>query len=236
MARLTLPEFCQLIDHTNLHAFASGADIERLCREAIDHQFKTVAINPAQVLAAATLLDGSGVGISACISFPLGQDYREEKTDAARRALAHGATEIDYVNNLTLIKDGAWDQLRNEMAALADVCHEHGAAVKVIFENCYLTDDEKLKLCEIASEVKPDFVKTSTGFGTGGATLADVELMCRNIPDDVQVKAAGGIRTADDFLAYVTLGATRIGCSAGIPIIEELSRRMAADSSSALEL
>lgn len=218
-------ELCQLIDHTNLHAYASSADIEKLCREAIEFGFKTVAINPAHVRAAASILGGTEVGISACISFPLGQDYHEIKVEQARCAIANGASEIDYVNNLSLIKDANWDAVREEMRAITEACHEQDVAVKVIFENCYLDDTEKLRLCEIASDVKPDFVKTSTGFGTGGATLADVELMCTHTPDEVQVKAAGGIRCADDFLAYVKLGAGRIGCSAGIPIIEDLRSR-----------
>ena len=158
------------------------------------------------------------------------------KVFETKDALANGANEIDYVVNLTEVKAGNWDYIRDEMAQIVEVCREAGVPSKVIFENCLLTEDEKLGLCKVASEVLPDFVKTSTGFSTGGATVEDVKLMREHVDSRVKVKAAGGIRTADDFLDMVRAGAERIGCSAGIPIIEEIGRRMAEAGVDTLEL
>ena len=151
-------------------------------------------------------------------------------------ALANGANEIDYVVNLTEVKAGNWDYVKEEMSSIVEVCRKAGVPSKVIFENCLLEDGEKIELCKIASEVLPTFVKTSTGFSTGGATVDDVRLMREHVDPRVKVKAAGGIRSADAFLAMVAAGAERIGCSAGIPIIEELKRRLAASGEDAFEL
>ena len=226
MKSYTLDDLCRLIDHTNLKANATQASMEQLCEEAARYHFASVAINQSQTKRCAELLEGTDIRVDAAISFPLGQTTIFSKVTDTRDALDNGSDEIDYVVNLTEVKDGNWDYVEEEMASIVALCHEEGAICKVIFENCYLTEDEKLALCEIASRVKPDFVKTSTGFGPNGATLDDVRLMRANVPADVKVKAAGGIRTADDFLAYISAGAERIGCSAGIPIIEELRHRM----------
>ncbi|MEE1159331.1 MAG: deoxyribose-phosphate aldolase [Atopobiaceae bacterium] len=225
----------KLVDHTNLHADATSFDMQILCNEAAAWNFASVAINQVQVPQCRELLKDTDVRIDAAISFPLGQTSIFSKITDARDAMEYGADEIDYVVNLTQVKDGNWDYVKEEMESIVAICKEgrgggtRGAAEpvvsKVIFENCYLTDDEKITLCHIASEVKPDFIKTSTGFGTGGATLDDIRLMRENTDPAVKIKAAGGIRTVEDFLAYVDAGVDRIGCSASVQIFEERSRR-----------
>ena len=236
MARYTLNDLARLVDHTNLRPDATRADMERLCNEARSHHFRMVAVNSVQSRLCAELLEGTDVHVGAAISFPLGQTTIAAKVFETRDALSNGADEIDYVVNLTEVKAGDWDYVREEMSQVVAACREVGAVSKVIFENCLLTQDEKLKLCEIASKVLPTFVKTSTGFSTGGATVEDVALMREHTDERVKVKAAGDIRTADDFLAMVRAGAERIGCSAGIPIIEELKARLAAEGADAFEL
>ena len=236
MRSYTLEDLCRMIDHTNLHADATEADMEKLCDEAARYGFGMVAINQSQVKLCAELLAETDVHVGAAISFPLGQTTIYSKVTDTRDALDNGADEIDYVTNLTEVKAGNWDYVEEEMASIVALCREEGAISKVIFENCYLSQDEKLGMCEVASRVRPDFVKTSTGFGKGGATFDDIRLMRANVPPEVKVKAAGGIRTADDFLEYVRLGAERIGCSAGIPIIDELRHRMELQGLDVLEL
>ena len=230
-----LKELAKLVDHTNLHADASNMDMQLLCNEATAWGFASVAVNQAQSHLCHELLKDSDVKVDAAISFPLGQTSIYAKVQETRDAIECGADEIDYVVNLTEVKNGNWDYVREEMECIVSLCHEGrgGGALgaseplvcKVIFENCYLTDDEKIALCHIASEVRPDFIKTSTGFGTGGATLDDVRLMRENTDPAVRVKAAGGIRTPEEFLAFVDAGVNRIGCSAGVSIFEQLSRQ-----------
>ncbi|WP_293819265.1 deoxyribose-phosphate aldolase [uncultured Parolsenella sp.] len=238
----TLDDLARLVDHTNLHADATEADMEKLCEEARRYHFKMVAINSGQSARCAALLAGTDIHVGAAISFPLGQTSITAKVFETQDAIANGATEIDYVVNLTEVKAGNWDYVANEMRQVVAVCREASEGLeeaipcKVIFENCLLTEDEKLGLCQVASEVKPDYVKTSTGFSTGGATVADVKLMREHVPAEVQVKAAGGIRDADTFLDMVRAGATRIGCSAGIPIIDELRRRFEERGIDSIEL
>ena len=236
MSRWTLDDLSRLIDHTNLHPDATEADMAKLCNEARRYHFKMVAINQTQSHFCAQQLAGTDIDTGAAIAFPLGQTSIAAKVFETRDALANGANEIDYVVNLTQVKEGNWDYVADEMRQIVAVCNEAGVPSKVIFENCYLTNDEKLRLCEIARAVKPTFVKTSTGFGTGGATVEDVALMFDNVGEDVLVKAAGGIRDADTFLAMVKAGARRIGCSASIPIIEEIARRMEAEGVDTIEL
>ena len=236
MKSYTLDDLAQLVDHTNLHADATRADMEKLCEEARRYHFRMVAVNSVQSRLCSELLAGTDVHIGAAIGFPLGQTSVAVKVFETRDALANGANEIDYVVNLTEVKAGNWDYVRDEMAQIVAVCREAGVPSKVIFENCLLAQDEKLKLCEIASEVLPTFVKTSTGFSTGGATVEDVRLMREHVDARVKVKAAGGIRTADAFLAMVAAGADRIGCSAGVPIMEELCTRMELEGVDHLEL
>lgn len=236
MRRYTIDDFALLVDHTNLRPDATRADMERLCDEARRYRFRMVAVNSVQSRLCSELLAGTDVHTGAAIGFPLGQTSIAVKAFETRDALANGANEIDYVVNLTEVKAGNWGYVEDEMTQIVDICREAGVPSKVIFENCLLTQDEKLKLCEVASKVLPTFVKTSTGFSTGGATVEDVRLMRENVDERVKVKAAGGIRTADAFLDMVRAGAERIGCSAGIPIIEELKARLESTGADAFEL
>ncbi len=234
--RYTIDDLARLIDHTNLHPDATKADMVKLCAEAKEHHFKMVAVNQVQSKFCSEQLAGTDIHTGAAIAFPLGQTSIAAKVFETQDALANGANEIDYVVNITQVKAGNWAYVKDEMEQIVAVCNKAGVPSKVIFECCLLTDTEIIALCKIAREVKPTFVKTSTGFSTGGATVHDVKLMKANVGTCVQVKAAGGIRTADDFLTMVRAGATRIGCSAGVPIIEELKRRFAEQGIDAIEL
>lgn len=236
MKRYTIADLALLVDHTNLHPDATREDMAKLCNEAKEYGFRMVAVNSCQSRLCSELLAGTDVHTGAAIGFPLGQTTIASKVFETKDALANGATEIDYMVNLTEVKAGNWAYVKDEMAQIVAVCNEAGVPSKVIFENCLLDDSEKVKLCEIASEVLPTFIKTSTGFSTGGATVEDVRLMREHVDARVKVKAAGGIRTADTFLDMVRAGAERIGCSAGIPIIEELKTRMAAEGVDSYEL
>lgn len=226
MARYTLDDLAQMVDHTNLKPYATDDDMRRLCAEARQYHFRMVAVNQVQSRLCAQELAGSDVHVGAAISFPLGQTSIAAKAFETQDAIANGATEIDYVINLTRAKAHDWNYIEDEMKQIVSICKDAGLISKVIFENCYLSDEEKVALCGIAQDVEPTFVKTSTGFGTSGATVEDVRLMKANVGDVVQVKAAGGIRDADTFLEMVRAGATRIGCSAGIPIMQEFERRL----------
>lgn len=234
--KYTLDDLARLIDHTNLQPNATEDDMRKLCDEAKRYHFKMVAINQVQSAFCAHELEGTDIDTGAAISFPLGQTTIASKVFDTKDALANGANEIDYVVNLTQVRAHNWDYVEDEMHQIVAVCDEASVPSKVIFENCYLTEEEKLALCAIAKRVEPTFVKTSTGFGTGGATVEDVHLMKANVGDRVQVKAAGGIRTADAFLDMVRAGATRIGCSKGIPIMEDIGRRMQEQGVDTLDL
>lgn len=232
----TLDQLSQLIDHTNLHADASEKDIKKLCAEAKKYHFKMVAINQVQTELCAQELVGTDIHVGAAISFPLGQTTVESKLFDTNNAIQHGASEIDYVVNLTQVKNGNFAYAKDEMEQMVDLCHKNNVPCKVIFENCYLTTDEIRTLAEVAKEVKPDFIKTSTGFGAGGATVEDVKLMKKNVGAEVKVKAAGGIRNTDDFLAMIAAGADRIGTSSGVKIIKNLKQRMEDDHISAIKI
>lgn len=242
MSTYTLDDLARLVDHTNLHADATEADMTKLCDEAKTYHFKMVAINQVQSKFCSEQLAGTDIHTGAAIAFPLGQTSIAAKVYETKDAIANGASEIDYVVNLTQVKAGNWDYIKDEMTQIVEVCREASKGreeeipSKVIFENCLLNDDEKIKLAEIAREVEPTFIKTSTGFSTGGATVEDVKLMKAHCGDKVQVKAAGGIRDADTFLDMVRAGATRIGCSAGIPIIDELKHRFERQGIDSIEL
>ncbi len=218
-------ELAQMIDHTQLRAYAVKEDFVKLCNEAKDYGFKMVAINSFPVEICSELLKGTGVHVGAAIGFPLGQTTIENKVHETKQAIEQGADEIDYVINIGRLKDGDYDYIEREMKEIVAACKEKNVLSKVIFENCYLTEDEKKKMSEIALKVKPDFIKTSTGFGTGGATLEDVKLMKSIVKDEVKVKAAGGVRDLETFLAMVEAGAERIGTSSGIEIIKELEAK-----------
>lgn len=231
-----LDVLARLVDHTNLHADASNVDMQILCNEAKAWHFASVAVNQAQTGFCFEQLKDTDIHVDAAVSFPLGQTSIYAKIQETRDAIECGADEIDYVVNLSEVKNGNWDYVREEMECIVSLCREgrgggtlganEPVVSKVIFENCYLTDEEKIALCRIASEARPDFIKTSTGFGSGGATLADVRLMRDNVAPEVKVKAAGGIRTPEQFLAFVDAGVDRIGCSASVEIFEALSKQL----------
>lgn len=222
---VTVEQLANMIDHTNLKAFADDAAFEKLCDEAKKYNFKMVAINPAQTVKCKKKLEGSPVHVGAAIGFPLGQTTLECKIFETKDAIEKGADEIDYVINVAELKNKNYDYIKKEMEEIVKICREAGKTSKVIFENCYLTDDEKRKVAEIAKEVKPDFIKTSTGFGTGGATVEDVKLMKSVVGDEVKVKAAGGIRDLKTALAMIEAGAERLGISAGVAIVEEYNNQ-----------
>ena len=222
---VTVEQLANMIDHTNLKAFADDAALEKLCDEAKKYNFKMVAINPAQTVRCKKKLEGSPVHVGAAIGFPLGQTTLECKIFETKDAIEKGADEIDYVINVAELKNKNYDYIKKEMEEIVKICREAGKTSKVIFENCYLTDDEKRKVAEIAKEVKPDFIKTSTGFGTGGATVEDVKLMKSVVGDEVKVKAAGGIRDLKTALAMIEAGAERLGTSAGVAIVEEYNNQ-----------
>jgi len=236
MAKYTLDQLAHMIDHANLKADVKASDLEKLCEEAKQYHFAMVAINQIQSPICAKLLAGTDIKVGAAIAFPFGQTSIEAKVFETDNALSIGASEIDYVIHIGKACEGDWDYIKREMLAVVEVCRKYNVISKVIFENCYLTEDQKIKLCEIASEVKPDFIKTSTGAASGGATLADVKLMRKYVSDDVQVKASGGIRTADEFLDMIRNGVTRIGSSSGIAIIEEIKERFFTNGEMYLEL
>lgn len=226
MKKYSLAQLSRLIDHTNLKADATPTMMEKLCLEAKNYHFKMVAINQVQSKLCASLLQGSDVGIGAAISFPLGQTTIEAKCFETQNAIDNGATEIDYVINLTQLKIGNLAYIEDEMSQIVAICRKHQVISKVIFENCYLTDAEKIALCQIAVKVKPDFIKTSTGFAPTGATVEDVKLMKQHVGDTVKVKAAGGIRDANTFIKMLEAGAERIGTSSGIAIIEAIKQTL----------
>ena len=212
-------ELARMIDHTFLKAFGSPADIENLCAEARKWGFGAVCVHPCNIERCVDLLAGSPVRVCTVAGFPLGQMSSTAKAFEIRDSLDRGAQEIDLVVNVRAVQAGDEELVRAELGNLAEVCADAGATSKVILENCYLTDDQKCRVCRLAVEAGVDFVKTSTGFGTGGATVADVRLMKETVGDDAEVKAAGGIRTYEDAVAMIEAGATRIGASSGVAII-----------------
>ena len=236
MSKYTLDQLSRMIDHTNLKAEATTDDIKRLCDEAKEYHFASAVFNQVKSPIGAESLKGTDIKACAVISFPLGQTTIESKVFETENALQNGANEIDYVINISEAKEGNWDYIKREMEEIVAVCNKHNVISKVIFENCYLTKEQIAKLCEIASIVKPSFVKTSTGTAASGATVEDIALMSKLTPDDVEVKASGGVRTADDFLNMLRNGATRIGASAGIPIINEFKERFFANGEEYLEI
>ena len=212
-------DLARYIDHTLLRPDASAADIDRLCTEAKEHRFAAVCINPTWVRRAAENLRGTDVAVASVIGFPFGAGTGEVKAHEARRAIRDGAREIDMVINIGALKSGMLDAVREDIAGVSDACREAGAANKVIIETGLLTDAEKVIACRLAQQAKADFVKTSTGYAKGGATVFDVALMREAVGPRMGVKAAGGIRTAEDMQDMIAAGATRIGASAGVKIV-----------------
>lgn len=226
MNGLTTEKMAKMIDQTLLKAYVSDEDFKKFCEESAKYDFKMVAINSAPVKKCKEYLKESDVHVGAAISFPLGQTTIETKVYETKKAIEEGADEIDYVVNIVELKNRNLDYIRKEMEEIVGVCKASHVTSKVIFENCYLTKEEKEILCKIALEVKPDYIKTSTGFGTFGATVEDVRLMKQMVGEQVKVKAAGGIRDLDTAMTMIEAGAERIGTSAGVKIIEELKERM----------
>lgn len=222
---MTKEQLVKLFDHTCLYAYATEAHMKKLCDEARAYNFAMVAVNSVQVKLCKKFLKDTDVHVGAAIGFPLGQTTIASKVFETVDAIQNGADEIDYVINITELKEGNYDYIREEMRQIVAECRKANVISKVIFENCYLTQEEKEILCKIALEVKPDFIKTSTGFGTGGATLDDVKLMKSIVGDAVKVKAAGGIRDLETCMAMVEAGAERIGTSAAVKITEEFVSR-----------
>ena len=218
----TCKQVAGMIDHTNLKAFATRADFQKLCDEALQYGFKSVAINPYPVKMCREMLEGSGVLTGAAIAFPLGQLTIAAKAREAQNAILDGCQEFDYVINVGKLKEHDFAYIEHEMQTMVGLARQAGVCCKVIFETCYLTEEEIIEASKIASAVKPDFIKTSTGFGPAGANAAQVALMKKWGGPDVQVKAAGGIRSWADAEAMLKAGATRLGTSSGIRIMEEM--------------
>ena len=209
------------IDHTLLKPEATREEIEKLCKEAATFKFASVCVNPTWVKECAWLLHGSEARVCTVVGFPLGATLPDVKAYETRRAIFDGATEIDMVINIGALKSGDDDLVRRDICGVVDAAHEGCAIVKVIIETALLTDEEKVRACKLAKEAGADFVKTSTGFSKGGATVADIELMRRTVGSEIGVKAAGGVKDLESARQMIAAGATRIGASAGIKIVQE---------------
>ena len=214
------------IDHSLLPPTLTDEELAEGCRLAARYQVASVCIKPFAVKLAAEILRGSGVFVGTTVGFPHGANATAVKVYEAERAIIDGATELDMVVNIGQVVGGRWAEVRNDIAAVTGAAHARGAIVKVIFENCYLTDDAKVRLCEICGEVKADYVKTSTGFGTGGATHDDLVLMRKAAPSHVKLKAAGGVRDLEGAIAVARLGCDRIGASRTAEILDALTARL----------
>jgi len=213
-------DVAQYIDHTLLKPDASQAQITQLCDEARQHKFATVCVNPTNVRLCSQLLHGSGVGVCTVVGFPLGATPVKVKSYEAQQAINDGATEVDMVINIGALKSKEYELVLQDIASVTRTSHNNGAICKVIIEAALLTDDEKIRACQLAKEAGADYVKTSTGFGPGGATLHDVALMRQTVGPEMGVKAAGGIRTYQETVAMLKAGATRIGASASVKIVQ----------------
>jgi deoxyribose-phosphate aldolase len=218
-------DIAKTIDHSLLNPALSAAELEAGCRLALEYDAASVCIMPYYLRRCADILRGSSVKASTTIGFPHGGHTTAIKLAEAERALTDGCEELDMVVNISQVLSGGWDYVRQDIKAVIDVAHAAGQKVKVIFENCFLQDEHKIALCRICSELNADWVKTSTGFGSGGATPADLQLMRRHAAPHVQVKAAGGIRDLDALLAVRTLGVTRVGATRTKDILDEFRRR-----------
>ena len=214
-------DWASLIDHTLLKPEATDEDIRVLCEEAARYRFASVCVNPTWVRAAACNLQGSGVPVCTVIGFPLGATLADVKAYEARRAIFDGAREVDMVINVGALKSGDDCLVEHDIHSVVEVAHEYNVTCKVIIETALLTDDEKVRACRAAKNAGADFVKTSTGFSKGGATVADIALMRRTVGADLGVKASGGVKGLDDARKLVEAGATRIGASVGVKIAQE---------------
>jgi len=213
-----------MIDHTILRADATEEEVRKLCTEAAEYRFASVCVNPWWAAVAAAELNGTGVKVCTVAGFPLGMSPTSAKVEEAKRAIGDGASEVDMVIAVGALKSGQRERVKSDVAAMAGACHAGGAILKVIIEACLLTKEEKETACRLSVEAGADFVKTSTGFSKYGATVEDVDLMRRVVGPSVGVKAAGGIRTLEEFEAMVRAGASRVGASASVKIVEAARR------------
>jgi deoxyribose-phosphate aldolase len=211
-------EILKHVDHTQLRAFATWEDIQKLCEEAIEYETASVCIPPCYIKRVHDTY-GEKINICTVVGFPLGYSVTEAKAAETKKALEDGASEVDMVVNISDVKNGNYDAVQAEIAALKKITGDK--ILKVIIETCYLTDEEKIALCKCVSDAKADYIKTSTGFGTGGATLEDVKLLKANVAPYVKVKAAGGMKTKADLFALLEAGADRLGTSSGIKLLNE---------------
>ncbi len=216
-----MKNFSKYFDHTLLKPDASVKDIHVLCGEASEYGFASVCVNGCHVAAARAALKDTDVKVAAVAGFPLGAMSAEAKAAEVTDALENGAREIDVVINIGALKEGRYEYVEDELTMLAAICHEDDSLLKVILETCLLTDEEIVKGCQLAVKSGADFVKTSTGFSSGGATIRHVALMKKTVGDDALVKASGGIRTLEDAEKMIDAGADRLGCSASVHIMEE---------------
>ncbi len=219
-------DIAKMIDHSLLKPTLTVEQLENGCRLAVDYDVASVCILPYYLKRCAALLSGSSVKPSTTVGFPHGGHATAVKVAEAVQALDDGVEELDMVVNISKVVSEDWDYVAGEIRELVDLTHERGQKIKVIFENCYLDDGQKIRLCEICGGAGADWVKTSTGYGTGGATLEDLELMRRHSPPEVQVKAAGGVRDLDRLLRVREIGVTRVGASATRVILDEVKARV----------
>ena len=222
----TYLDIAKMIDHSLLNPTLTASNLEQGIQLALAYDVASVCILPYYLKRCAEHLRGSAVKASATIGFPHGGHSTAIKLAEARQALADGGEELDMVVNIGQVLSGGWSYVRDDIGAVIDAAHEAGKKVKVIFENCYLKDDHKIRLCQICGELDADWVKTSTGYGTGGATLEDLQLMRKHAPPRVQVKAAGGVRDLDMLLRVKEIGVTRVGASRTAEMLDECRRRL----------
>lgn len=215
--RMTIQEMLAHVDHTQLKAYATWEDIQRLCEEAVKYRTASVCIPPSYVKRVKEAY-GDTLRICTVVGFPLGYSVAEAKEAEVRQALADGCDEIDMVVNISDVKNGLYDKVRAEIAGLKAICKDH--ILKVIVETCYLSEEEKTAMCRVVTEAGADYIKTSTGFGTGGATKEDVELFQKHIGSGVKIKAAGGVQTIADLQAFIELGCDRVGTSKAVSLCE----------------
>ena len=223
----TYSDMAKMIDHSLLNPTFTVDDLERGIQLALDYDVASVCIMPYYLRRCAELLRGSRVNASTTIGFPHGGHTTAVKLAEARQALAEGCQELDLVVNISKVLSGDWAYVSADVSSVIEAAHAAGQQVKVIFENCYLNDAQKIRLCEICGELRADWVKTSTGYGSGGATMEDLALMRRHSPEYVQVKAAGGVRDLDALLRVRALGVTRVGATRTAAMLDECRRRLA---------
>ena len=222
----TYSDLAKMIDHSLLNPTITAGDLESGCKLALAYDVASVCIMPYFLRRCADILKGSTVFASTTIGFPHGGHTTAMKAAEAKQAIADGVQELDMVVNISQVLSDSWDYVQKEIAAVIKVAHDGGAKIKVIFENCYLKDEHKIRLCQICGELNADWVKTSTGYGTGGATLEDLALMRKHVPQHVQVKAAGGVRDLDMLLKVRDVGVSRCGASRTKEMLDECRKRL----------